>query len=216
MPFLAIDIGNTRLKWALYAAPQPGAALIDHGAVFLEAIDDLAETDWQKLPAPSSMLGCIVAGEGIRRRAEAQLEIWDVEPRWVVSLGQRRRRDQRLRPSQPARRRPLGRDDRRPPAAARPRHAAAGTGGDGRHRGDGRRARRRRPLPRRPDPAGLRPDAARARDGHRRPQGTDRRDGRLPHQHQRRAHERRLRRDRRRGRADAPQAARAIPARSRC
>jgi type III pantothenate kinase len=30
------------------------------------------------------MLGSIVAGEGIRRRAEAQLEIWDVEPRWVV------------------------------------------------------------------------------------------------------------------------------------
>ena len=85
MTFLAIDVGNTRLKWALYSAPTPGAGLIDHGAVFLEAIDDLAETAWQQLPAPSSMLGSIVAGEGIRRRAEAQLEIWDVEPRWVVS-----------------------------------------------------------------------------------------------------------------------------------
>jgi type III pantothenate kinase len=31
------------------------------------------------------MLGSIVAGEGIRRRTEEQLEIWDVEPRWVVS-----------------------------------------------------------------------------------------------------------------------------------
>ena len=85
MTFLAIDVGNTRLKWALYSAPTPGAGLIDHGAVFLEAIDDLAETAWQQLPAPSSMLGSIVAGEGIRRRAEAQLEIWDIEPRWVVS-----------------------------------------------------------------------------------------------------------------------------------
>jgi type III pantothenate kinase len=85
MTFLAIDVGNTRLKWALYSAPTPGAGLIDHGAVFLEAIDDLAETVWRRLPAPSSMLGSIVAGEGIRRRAEAQLEIWDVEPRWVVS-----------------------------------------------------------------------------------------------------------------------------------
>jgi type III pantothenate kinase len=84
MPFLAIDIGNTRLKWALYSAPAPGAGLIDHGAAFLEAIDDLAETAWPKLPAPSSMLGSCVAGEGIRRRVEAQLEIWDVEPRWVV------------------------------------------------------------------------------------------------------------------------------------
>jgi type III pantothenate kinase len=31
------------------------------------------------------MLGSFVAGEGVRRRAEAQLEVWDVEPRWVVS-----------------------------------------------------------------------------------------------------------------------------------
>ena len=84
MPFLAIDVGNTRLKWALYSTPAPGAGLLEHGAVFLETIDDLAERAWQQLPAPSSMLGSIVAGEGIRRRAEAQLEIWDVEPRWVV------------------------------------------------------------------------------------------------------------------------------------
>jgi type III pantothenate kinase len=85
MAFLAIDVGNTRLKWALYGAPKPGAALLGHGAVFLEAIDALAEGEWGGLPAPSSVLGSIVAGEGIRRRAEAQLELWDVEPRWVVS-----------------------------------------------------------------------------------------------------------------------------------
>ncbi len=85
MAFLAVDIGNTRLKWALYSAPKPGAGLLGHGAVFLEAIDDLAETAWRGLPAPASMLGSNVAGEGIRRRAEAQLEIWDVEPSWVVS-----------------------------------------------------------------------------------------------------------------------------------
>ena len=85
MVFLAIDVGNTRLKWALYSALKPGAGPLHHGAVFLEAIDDLAETAWKNLPAPSSMLGSVVAGEGIRRRAEAQLEIWDVEPRWVVS-----------------------------------------------------------------------------------------------------------------------------------
>ena len=85
MTFLAVDIGNTRLKWALYAAPLPGAALIGHGAAFLEAIDDLAEGPWRDLPIPSSMLGSCVAGEGIRRRTEAQLELWDVEPRWVVS-----------------------------------------------------------------------------------------------------------------------------------
>jgi type III pantothenate kinase len=86
--FLAIDIGNTRLKWALYAAPQPGAGLIAHGAVFLETIDSLAETDWKTLAPPASMLGCVVAGDGVKRRVEEQLELWDIEPRWVVSSAQ--------------------------------------------------------------------------------------------------------------------------------
>lgn len=84
MSFLAIDIGNTRLKWALYAAPRPGAHLLAHGAVFLETIDDLAESDWQALAEPHSMLGCVVAGEAVRRRVEQQMELWDIEPRWVV------------------------------------------------------------------------------------------------------------------------------------
>ena len=88
MSFLAIDIGNTRLKWAQYASPQPGATLLRHGAVFLETIDGLSETEWRSLPAPASMLGCVVAGEGVKRRVEEQLEIWDVEPRWVVSSSQ--------------------------------------------------------------------------------------------------------------------------------
>ncbi|MBP7915410.1 MAG: type III pantothenate kinase [Vitreoscilla sp.] len=85
MSFLAIDIGNTRLKWAHYASPQPGAALLAHGAVFLETIDELAEKEWSELVPPHSMLGCVVAGEAVRRRVEEQLELWDLSPRWVVS-----------------------------------------------------------------------------------------------------------------------------------
>jgi type III pantothenate kinase len=85
MTFLAIDVGNTRLKWALYASPQPGATLLKHGAVFLETIDTLAEAEWKGIDAPSSMLGCVVAGDGVRFRVEEQLELWDLDPRWVVS-----------------------------------------------------------------------------------------------------------------------------------
>jgi len=86
MSFLAIDVGNTRLKWAQYASPQPGAALLAHGAVFLETIDNLADTDWKPLTPPGSMLGSIVAGEGVKRRVEEQMgELWDIPPRWVVS-----------------------------------------------------------------------------------------------------------------------------------
>ncbi len=82
--FLAIDAGNTRLKWALYDAPRPGAALLQQGAVFLETIDDLADGEWKSLPEPASMLGSIVAGDAVRRRVEEQMAPWEIEPHWVV------------------------------------------------------------------------------------------------------------------------------------
>lgn len=88
MSFLVIDIGNTRLKWALYEAADPAARMLSHGAVFHEGVDRLAETQWQGVPAPTGMLGCAVAAEAVRRRAEEQLEIWDIEPRWIVADGQ--------------------------------------------------------------------------------------------------------------------------------
>jgi type III pantothenate kinase len=84
MSFLAIDIGNTRLKWAMYAAPHPGAVLLAQGAVFVETLDELADKEWKHLAPPSSMLGCVVAGDAARRRVEEQMEMWDVAPRWVV------------------------------------------------------------------------------------------------------------------------------------
>ncbi len=85
MTFLAIDIGNTRLKWALHTAPQRGSPVLAHGAQFLENIDKLAEGDWASLATPHYMLGCVVAGDTIRRRVEEQMEIWDVGAQWVVS-----------------------------------------------------------------------------------------------------------------------------------
>lgn len=84
MTFLAIDVGNTRLKWALYEAAQPGAALLAHGAEFLDHIERLAEGPWADLPAPTHMLGCVVAGDAVKRRVVEQMDLWDVTPRWVV------------------------------------------------------------------------------------------------------------------------------------
>ncbi|WPB57800.1 type III pantothenate kinase [Xylophilus sp. GOD-11R] len=85
MTFLAVDVGNTRLKWACYADGEPGRAPIAHGVEFLEHIDRLAEGAWSILPIPHEILGCIVAGDAVRRLVEEQMEIWDTTPRWVVA-----------------------------------------------------------------------------------------------------------------------------------
>ena len=85
MTFLALDVGNTRLKWAQYDTPTPGATLLAQGAVFLENIDKLAEDEWQAMPPPTRILGCVVAGDTIKQRVAEQMELWDVAPRWVVS-----------------------------------------------------------------------------------------------------------------------------------
>ena len=88
MTFLALDIGNTRLKWAAYDAAQPGATLLAQGAEFLENIDRLADGPWDALDPPASMLGCVVAGEGVKRRVQEQMEQmshWDISPQWVVA-----------------------------------------------------------------------------------------------------------------------------------
>ena len=85
MSFLALDVGNTRLKWTLYDRPEPGALVLAHGVEFLEQIDRLSESTWVNLPEPTRMLGCIVAGQAVKYRVQEQMELWAVEPRWVVA-----------------------------------------------------------------------------------------------------------------------------------
>lgn len=86
MTFLVIDIGNTRLKWGLYEHADPASRLLHHGAVVLEDIDHLWEQAWCELPRPSGMLGCVVAGDAIKRRVEEQLvDHWGLRPRWLVA-----------------------------------------------------------------------------------------------------------------------------------
>ncbi len=85
MTLLALDVGNTRLKWALYDSPHVGARLLAHGAQFLENIEKLADGEWASLAQPRWVLGCVVAGDAVRRRVESQMDMWDVNPQWVVS-----------------------------------------------------------------------------------------------------------------------------------
>lgn len=86
MGFLAVDVGNTRLKWALYAAAVPGAACLAHGAEFLENIDKLADGDWATLVPPERILGCVVAADAVKRRVVEQMEeLWAAPAQWVVA-----------------------------------------------------------------------------------------------------------------------------------
>jgi type III pantothenate kinase len=86
MRLLTVDIGNTRLKWALFDRTLPGSMPVAQGAVFLEHIDSLGDGDWRALPepAPTALIGSNVAGDAVRRRVEEQMELWDLVPRWVV------------------------------------------------------------------------------------------------------------------------------------
>jgi type III pantothenate kinase len=92
MTLLAIDVGNTRLKWAIYSHARPGAELLASGAEFLEHIEALADGAWAQVPAhaaPSKMIGCIVAGDALRQRVQEQvLERWDLHAQWVLSSQQ--------------------------------------------------------------------------------------------------------------------------------
>jgi type III pantothenate kinase len=78
---LAIDIGNTRLKWALFV----GEAIEAQEHCELEAIESLYAR-WQTLPAPTAIIGCNVAGDNVRRRAKAALAQWpEVPQHWLVA-----------------------------------------------------------------------------------------------------------------------------------
>jgi type III pantothenate kinase len=83
MSFLALDIGNTRLKWAFYEHPSPGARVLAQGAVFLERITELIE-EWKNWPEPELILGCLVAGPGVKTQIAECAEHWGCTPQWVV------------------------------------------------------------------------------------------------------------------------------------
>jgi len=78
---LAIDVGNSRIKWGLHG-PR-GWQL--RGAAPNSEIGALAVRDWHSLPRPSRVVGVNVAGEAARVRVEAQLARWRVLPEWLVA-----------------------------------------------------------------------------------------------------------------------------------
>ncbi|MCX8566185.1 MAG: type III pantothenate kinase [Glomeribacter sp. 1016415] len=84
-PFLLIDAGNSRIKWALADA---GGARFASGAFAHErgALLSLPEPDWSMLPAPASVWIANVAGERTARRLETLTSTrWPDAPRHTIS-----------------------------------------------------------------------------------------------------------------------------------
>jgi type III pantothenate kinase len=76
---LAIDIGNSRMKWALHGV----RGWRTQGVVPNSEIGTLALRDWHSLPRPIRVVGVNVAGEAPRVRLEAQLARWRIAPEWL-------------------------------------------------------------------------------------------------------------------------------------
>ncbi len=88
MTLLVLDIGNTRFKWGVYERAALDAPLLQQGACDLEAIESEAGPVLNLLPRPERIVGCVVAGEVIKRRVAGQMQGWAAlgsKPQWIVS-----------------------------------------------------------------------------------------------------------------------------------
>jgi len=77
---LVVDVGNSRMKWALVSA----RGVVAQSAIPNAEIGTLALRDWQNLPRPASAFGVNVAGEASRVRVEGQLARWRLGVHWLV------------------------------------------------------------------------------------------------------------------------------------
>ena len=81
---LVIDVGNSRLKWALRGSRGWTA----RGAVANQDIGSLAVRDWQNLERPMRAVGVNVAGESARVRVEGQLGRWRLPIEWLSATAE--------------------------------------------------------------------------------------------------------------------------------
>lgn len=80
MPILALDVGNTRVKWGLWE----DRGFIAQGAMQTARAGELADA-LHMLARPGRALGCAVAGSDAREQIEHALAPWGVAPEWIAS-----------------------------------------------------------------------------------------------------------------------------------
>ena len=77
---LAVDAGNSRVKWALYEY----AAVVGEGW-FATGDPDRLEAQWESLAVPDSAVIANVAGDAVGEHLEHGCERWSLSPIWVRS-----------------------------------------------------------------------------------------------------------------------------------
>ena len=77
---LAIDAGNTRLKWGLYH----GDGWLSSGAVPYRELNAL-ERVWESFEKPDQIVISNVAGNQVKSDVSLLLAQWDVSPHWIVA-----------------------------------------------------------------------------------------------------------------------------------
>jgi type III pantothenate kinase len=90
-PFLLIDAGNSRIKWALVDGngAQTAGGAFAHAGLFVKGIGDPLigehEPDWSTLPAPRGAWVSNVAGVAVARRIDTLLDAtWPGLPRTTI------------------------------------------------------------------------------------------------------------------------------------
>jgi type III pantothenate kinase len=83
---LALDIGNTRLKWAAF----DGEAIVTRGAMFIAEIDQFLERADIAALRPTAVAGSHVANAATRRRIEEQLASLGHAVHWIESTASAR------------------------------------------------------------------------------------------------------------------------------
>jgi len=76
---LAVDAGNTRLKWALH----DGRHFVRDDSVPLSGLGRLGES-WQSLEAPGRIVVSNVAGKPVQQQLQALFDRWKAAATWVV------------------------------------------------------------------------------------------------------------------------------------
>ena len=74
---LALDIGNTRLKWALHDQEK----FVREDAIALSALDML---NWSDIPSPVHVIGANVAGAAVQTQVDALAALRGMQVHWVV------------------------------------------------------------------------------------------------------------------------------------